>query len=226
MKLVYSRLIFCLLLGLVACAPSRDLQAMMTAAPMTATAAAWTPTPTATISPTPTVTLTPTNTSTPTSTPTVTPTLTPTPDPNRYYAEDHSFSMARLEGWKPTNVGLEYESLIGPRSENFSQNLIIVEEKNPYDKYQFATQMLNNIAQYYPDLTLISEDSLVTDGGKGYLRLVVEFTMQGYKVRQFQYVFESGGWKLNITYTRLTIQGPENDALVDAAMKTVKFERE
>jgi len=37
--------------------------------------------------------------------------------------------------------------------------------------------------------------------------------------------YESGNWKLVITYTRPNNAGSENDPMVDAAMQTLRFER-
>jgi hypothetical protein len=79
MKLTQTLII--LLVILSACAPSPETQATMMATAITATAAAWskTPSPTATFTPTETPTITPTPTITLTPSVTPSPTITPTP---------------------------------------------------------------------------------------------------------------------------------------------------
>lgn len=79
MKQILATILF--LLVLTACGPSPEMQATMTTTAITATAAAWTDTPsqTATYTPTETATITPTSTSTLTPSITPTPTITSTP---------------------------------------------------------------------------------------------------------------------------------------------------
>lgn len=79
MKQILTATLF--LLVLTACGPSPEMQATMTTTAITATAAAWTntPSPTATFTPTETATITPTSTFT--LTPSITPTATITPTP-------------------------------------------------------------------------------------------------------------------------------------------------
>ena len=72
------RLVFVTLIALTACGPSAKEQVALTASAATATAAAWTRTPTLTATFTSTPTLTATKTFTPTATPTPTITLSPT----------------------------------------------------------------------------------------------------------------------------------------------------
>lgn len=74
----FYRIIFLLFLFVSACGPSAEEQATLTATSITATAAAWTKTPTQTLTFTPTETFTPTATFTPTITRTPTITATPT----------------------------------------------------------------------------------------------------------------------------------------------------
>ncbi len=226
MKRSYFFIAVCFLLALAACGPSPEQQVAMTATAMTATAAAWTPTPTATDTPTPTVTPTPTPTPTPTNTPTVTPTPTITPDPSRYYTADNTFSFVKLTGWAEKKLGLEYPSLIGPIYGNFALNLVMGEEETSFPMAFYAAQVQDAYKKLFPNLKQISEDFLTTEDGKDYFRWACDNTMNGITVRQVYYFYESGDWKLTIVYSRPANQGAENDALVDAAMKTVRFERQ
>lgn len=225
-------LVFLPVLALCACGPSPEQQAAMTATAMTATAAMWTPTPTATATPTrtptstPTATPTPTNTPTPTQTATATATPTQTQDPRYFYAEDDSFSFIPPEGWEPLEIGLKYPAIIGPNVGNFNLNLVFVQEKAAFPLAFYVAQVQDQLGGFVQNLKQIKEDLfLVTDEGKDYIRWEITNINNGKHVHQVMYFFESGDWKLIITYSRGLNAGSEYDSLVDEAMKTVRFTR-
>jgi hypothetical protein len=213
---------------LAACGPSPEQQATMTSTAMTATAAAWTATPTATATAThtPTVTPTPTQTATPTTTPTITPTPTETRDPNRYYTPDNSFSLVPPDNWQEKEVGLKYPALMGPVVGKVNLNLVFAEESSTFMLAFYSALLQDSVKKVIPNLTQISEDFLTTDEGKEYFRWAITDTQNNIQFHQVFYMYESGDWKLTITYTRSISAGAEYDAAVDAAMKTVLFTRQ
>jgi hypothetical protein len=75
------------------------------------------------------------------------------------------------------------------------------------------------------NLQQISEEFLLTDEGKDYFRWEITDVQQGTTYHRVFYFYESGDWKLVITYTRPNNQGNENDVLIDEAMKTVQYKR-
>ncbi len=122
-------------------------------------------------------------------------------------------------------IGLEYRSLMGPRFGSFTLNLVMGEEETSISMASYVAVLKEAMSKIYPALKPISEDFLTTEDGKEYFRWVFNNSAQGMTLRQIYYLYDSGNWKLSIVYTRLSAQGAENDALVDAAMKTVRFER-
>lgn len=203
----------------------------MTAAAQTAIAQAWTltpsPTPTSTTPPTSTPTDTPTPTLSPGATrrPTATPTLSPTPEPGRYYALDHSFSLLIPGGWQAKDVGLDEPGLFAPSLGDFSPNLIFIQERSIFPVYFYAAMVQDSLAQSLTDLKQVSEDYLTTAEGQDYFRWEMENTVEGVVYRQVLYFFESGDWKLVITYTRPTAEGMELDQLVEEAINTLRYQR-
>ena len=205
----------------------------MIATALTATAAAWTVTPTTT--PTATVTDTPTPTPTDTPTPTQTYTATPTPtwtatptqttEPNRYTATDGSFSFIPPQGWQPVEFGLAYPAFIGPTLGNFALNLVFMQESSPWPLAMYTAFLQDSVIAIFADYTQISEDFLNTIEGREFFSWEITNTQQGRLFHQVLYCFESGDWKLVITYTRLDNQGAEYDEIVDEAMRTVRFTR-
>ncbi len=222
-----------LMLVVTACGPSAEEQAAMTATVQTATAAAWTktptgtPTPTATFTPTPTptTTFTPTPTETLTQTPTSTNTPTSTPDPHRYQAPDGTFSFTMLEGWEEMRIGLEYPALKGPMAGGFDLNLVFIQEEAAFPMAFYSALIQGSIEENFQEVTQVSEDFLVTAEGKDYFRWVMTHKQQGKTFRQTFYFYESGDWKLIITYSRLNNAGEEYDDLIDEVMQTVEFKR-
>jgi hypothetical protein len=222
-------LIVGMLLLVSACGASPEQQASMTATAMTATAAAWTPTPTATNTPTATLTPTPTQTPTPTLTPTATNTPTstasptPTRDPNRFYASDNSFSLVIPEGFVVKDIGLKYEALIGPQIGNVNQNMVFTPDSSTMPLAFYTAQVQDGITSSISNVNSITEEFLETSSGIQYFYWVIEDTQQGVKIRQIFYIFENGDWKLNIIYTRQPGEAPEQDALIDASIDTIQF---
>ena len=102
-------------------------------------------------------------------------------------------------------------------------NLIFIRDKSPFDVFFYAATVQDTLKENLQNLSQISEDYLTTDDGKDYFRWEVTDTQKGVRYRQVFYFFESGDWKLVITYTRPNNQGSEYDALVDEAMNTVRF---
>ena len=89
----------------------------------------------------------------------------------------------------------------------------------------FAAMVQDSLKEKLKNLIQISEDYLTTADGKHYFRWEVTDIQQGVTYHQVFYFFESGDWKLVITYTRPKDQGSQNDTLVDDSMTTVRFTR-
>jgi len=222
--------ILCLIFLLSACGPSPEQRATMTSTAQTATAAAWTPTPTATSTPTHTPSSTPTTTPTPTLTPTATasPTSTssptPTQDPNRYYPPDNSFSILIPEGWQTVDLGIEYPALLGPQVAGISQNMVFVSETYDFPLAFYTALLQDKIITNLESLTSISEDFLATSSGIDYFHWVTERTEQSTRLRQIYYIFENGDFKLTIIFTRQSGEAAEQDAIIDGIIDTISFE--
>lgn len=230
-------MIICMLFLLAACGPSAEQQAAMTATAMTATAAAWTLTPTVTNTPTntPTPTPTPTDTLTPTLTPTITNTPTPTRDPNRYYAEDDSFSMMIPAGWKIQDFGLKHLGLIGPRLGGGFLSIVFVTEETDIPIKDYASIIEESLKASNPDIITTYAETLSTPDGLEYFLWVVEYTSNKVPIQQAYFFFENGNTKLTLIYSRdnqpggvininnTKISAIEYDGIVDEAINTLRF---
>jgi hypothetical protein len=224
-------LLFLICMLLTACRPYSQEQVELVAPTQTAIAQAWTTTPSPTIPPTSTSTPLPTEFTSPTPIssatrkPSATPSATPPREPGRYYAPDSSYSLLAPTGWQPRDVGVEQPGLFGPSLGDFSPNLIFIQEESLFPFEFYAAMVQDSLAESLDSLKEISEDFLVTDGGQSYFRWEMESTQEGEVYRQVLYFFEAGDTKMVVTYTRPRNQGEEYDPQVDAAMKSMRFEK-
>jgi hypothetical protein len=188
-----------------------------------------TPTPTLTPSPTPspTPTFSPTPSITPTSTRAPNPTRTPTftPDPNRYFAPDGTFSIVPPPGWLPMDSGLEYPSFVGGVVGNSGLVLDFNQMENFYPVEVYSALFQDAVEKAYPELVQVSESFETSLEGKKFFRWKITRPEDNVTYRQVYYIFDGWGWKLIITYTRPDKLGSEFDELVEAAIKTVHYER-
>lgn len=217
-----------ILFFLSACGPTPEQQAARTAAVLTETASAWTPTPSATITQTPTstVTVTPIPSSTPTRLPTKTLTPSATPDPNRYQSSDQAFSLLKLEDWEEDDAGMDYPALAGPLVQDYRLNLLFAKEENSLPVAMYSAFLQDDIAKNAPNVVTISEDFFVSDYQNEYFRWEIVNEYKGSTYHQIFYMFQSidqDGGILIVTYTRPGNAGAEYDELIDAAMQTMLF---
>jgi hypothetical protein len=120
---------------------------------------------------------------------------------------------------------MDYPGLLGPEAGNYSPNLIFIQEESPFPMAFYSAMIQESVMDSSENLTQISEDFLVTEGGKDYFRWQTVTVQQGVAYQQVFYFFESGDWKLVVIYTRLRDFGSQYDDMVDEAMSTVRFKR-
>jgi len=216
-------LYLCCFILLSACGPSAEQQAAMTSIALTATADSWTPTPTATFTPTPTAT--PTLTPTPTPTDTPTPTLSPTPtrDPNRFYASDDSFSIQIPPGWDTQDVGLKYLGLIGPWVGEGNPSLIFLTDDTYSSFLMFKNAFLTALKLMAPDLTVVSEETLLASDEREYVRMVVTYTLEEAHVQQAYYIYDLDEIIFMAVFTRSSLEGAELDPMIHEIIGTLRF---
>ena len=177
----------------------------------------------ATETPTVTATATATATQTPRPTPTRRPSLTPTPEAGRYTSPDGSFSFVMPEDWEIEDEGDEYSVIRGPAKGGFQPTLIIARISDPMMLELWTASAQDDTISVMKGYSQISEDFLETDAGETYFRWEFTATQNGSKYHFVFYMYDAGSWKLVISYMRLDRAGAEDDALVDAAMRSVLY---
>jgi hypothetical protein len=73
-------------------------------------------------------------------------------------------------------------------------------------------------------IRLLSQGKFVNDGGLDAYKLVVVLSSQGSNVQIAVYLFQKRGYLIMGAYGRLTEQSKEQDAIVDASLRTIRYE--
>jgi hypothetical protein len=176
---------------------------------------------------TPTITATATATATQTPRPTATrrPSPTPTPEAGRYTSPDGFFSFVMPEGWEVTREDNDIIQISGPEVNNFNPNLVASQVEGMFMLEGWSAMFQDEIMDSLEGYSLISEDFIQTDTGETCFRWEFKTTRQGKAFHHIFYMYESGDWKLVIAYTRLEKAGTEEDAMIEASMRSVIYER-
>jgi len=122
-------------------------------------------------------------------------------------------------------MGKKYPSFFGPQLGTTMLTLNFYQEEVEFPLAFYTAIFQDSFSQEIADFDTISEEFLATSEGLEYFRWEFEAIIDGKSVHHIFCFFESGDWKLIISYTRLRSLGAEYDALVDEAMQTVRFER-
>lgn len=164
-------------------------------------------------------------TAAPTAAPTARPAASPTP--GRYIEATGGFSYFPPSGWRVAELaGLQYKIAVGPTSDDFSPNLVIVSEANTGTLAEYLTANKTAMAGVFSELEFLSEAEFLPAEGEAGIKLVFESQQNNQMLHQVVYFFDAGESKVIVTYTRLVAQGETNDALVDESMRTFRFEGE
>ena len=161
----------------------------------------------------------------PTPKPTSTPTPNPTPDETRFTSPDGYYSFIMPEGWELTENDNGFIRISGPSGKKYTPNLVASQTEDLMMLELWSAIFQDAILKNLGDAALISEDFIDTDEGKLYFRWEFQAEQQGDRYHHIFYMYGSGDWKLVIAYTRLENEGAEYDVLIDAAMRSVQYNR-
>jgi hypothetical protein len=225
MKTGRMAILVSLILTAVSCAPLTKPSVEISPTSIAKPEAAWTATPTIQNTPTQTETVIPTATPTPSPEPTETSAPTRTPDPSLYTAPDNSFTFAPPAGWKQSAEPMDYPTLEGPKSGGFTQTIMFDVEKSSYGYELYSAFYQDAVKEKVPGIKDISEDFPTTEKGSSYFRWEFQYPQNGQVFHNIVYFYGSNDWILIVTYSRLSSQGSQSDAVVDKAMKTLQFTR-
>jgi hypothetical protein len=199
---------------------------------------------------TPTVTQTRTRTKTPTPLPTDTPfptdtleavsgtslppgmrattqTWTPSSNQNRFIetAGLTKFSYVPPAGWKKVPAsGGNLTSWTGPtQTGGMVCMLIFTVLKSNLSAEQAAQEAIDSVSTA-EGMRIISKGKFTTDEGLDGYKIVIVASNQGTNIQMVMYFFQKRGYVIESAYLRLVEQNKEQDAIVGASMKTLRYE--
>jgi hypothetical protein len=171
--------------------------------------------------------------SSPTASPPATEMATSVPTPTleqesgRYYEPAGGFSYIPPAGWELVEAsGTTYKVALGPLQDDFTPNLVVVDE--PFDGTldEYVSASLANMSDFFEGFQLISQDAFAPLEGPAGVRLVVENAQGGRRLRHSFYCFDAGARKFVLTGTQLSGSGASLEPTFDAAARTFRFESE
>jgi hypothetical protein len=215
-----------LLLASAACSnPIQSYFATRDSNQSTATASMWTPTPTDINTPRPVRTRTPTTAQTHvrTKTPTASSSM-----PNRYFEKrgDVIFSYVPPASWKIVpGSGSILTSWEGPTQQggdsSCALNFMIAESD---ESVADAAKRELDPSGNPPGTRIISQEKFSNDAGVDAYKAVIVISNQETNIQVVFYFFQNRGYLIMAWYGRLVEQNKEQDVIVDASMKTLRYE--
>ena len=250
-RIIFIAFALAFILAATACSPTKEELATQAAVHSSQTATLWTPTATftqpATRTATPTKTPVPSNTLAPTDTPA--PIDTPTtqltrkpvdksipeksgfttqqPETGRYYEENGAanFSYIPPKGWKQaTQTAGKIAGWLGPtQTGGMICGLGFTVEEKDISAGELVRQALTDM----PDdgtITLVEEAPFVTLAGVDAHKIIIRGKMGESDLLVGSYVFSQNGYLIITVYIRLADQNPEQDAIIEESLVTLRFE--
>jgi hypothetical protein len=129
------------------------------------------------------------------------------------------------DGWEALPVSGKFLMFGGPRVGDSRVMIIVTQEQNSNMLEMYTAFYQDDFIAILTNYKQISEDFLNADDGSIYFKWVFEDDRLGIESYRTIYFYDAGDWKLLMMYQRLRSVGPEFDAAVDAAMKTVQYAR-
>jgi predicted secreted protein len=143
----------------------------------------------------------------------------------RYISSDGSWSINLPEGWALNTEDTVYTTISGPGEVGSQPQLMVKQEWSEIVLELWAAAFQQDILASWEGYSRISEDYLQTDAGETCFRWEFNSTHQNALFHHIVYLFESGDWKLVMIYSRFEDIGAEQDASIDAAMRSVQYQR-
>ncbi|MDW8351722.1 MAG: hypothetical protein RML99_07405 [Anaerolineae bacterium] len=153
-----------------------------------------------------------------------TPSVFPRQTANRVVEEAGGFSYVPPTGWRVEATNLsEFKVLFG-RSDGsgFTPNVNFNVSQSDAALDEFKALAIQELEAGISGFALLSESTLVTERGNDVVKLVCNSTLQRRSLRQIFYLVDFGPRKLVVTYTRLRNSQQQNDAAVEAMIKTIE----
>lgn len=138
--------------------------------------------------------------------------------------KEDRFSYTVPKGWAIKDTGvLKYKVALGPRSNGFSPNIIVIEEPFTGSFAQYVDLSERNVEQSTPGYQKLSKAPFVASNGLKGVKLITNQVQSGKRLRTTFYFFPSKkGRFFVITCSALEESSSAHAGAFDAAMKSFR----
>lgn len=140
------------------------------------------------------------------------------------YEKAGGFSYDPPPGWTIAEFpGLKYRVSAGKPENEFAPNINVVDEKCGGGLSAYADATVENTKKLFTELSVVSRDEFKTDDGLTGIRVIMDNTVQRFRLRQTFFIFTNGDHKYVVTSSALSEGGEDFDDAFMTSMKTFRL---
>lgn len=144
--------------------------------------------------------------------------------PRQHYEKAGAFSYDPPPGWQVIEFpGLKYRISHGPRENEFSPNINVVDEAFSGTLAGYVDANLQNMEKLFVNLKVLSRADFRTQDNEAAVKVVTENEQQGRMLRQTFFFIGSGNRKYVVTCTALADGGDKLDAVFAGSVETFRM---
>ena len=144
--------------------------------------------------------------------------------PRQHYEKAGAFSYDPPPGWQVIEFpGLKYRISHGPRENEFSPNITVVDEAFSGILAGYVDANLQNMEKLFVNLKVLSREDFRTQDNEVAVKVVTENEQQGRMLRQTFFFIGSGNRKYVVTCTALADGGDKFDTVFAGSAETFRM---
>jgi hypothetical protein len=144
--------------------------------------------------------------------------------PRQHYEKAGAFSYDPPSGWQVVEFpGLKYRISHGPREQEFSPNINVVDEAFSGTLAAYVDANLQNIERLFVNLKVLGREDFRTQDNEAAVKVVTENEQQGRMLRQTFFFIGSGNRKYVVTCTALADDGAKFDTAFAGSVETFRM---
>lgn len=144
--------------------------------------------------------------------------------PRRHYEKAGGFSYDPPPGWQLVEMpGMKYRLSLGPRENEFTPNINVVDETFAGTLTAYADANLQNMENMFANMKILSREEMRTEDGEVAVRLLTENEQLGRMLRQTFFLIGPGKRKYVMTCTALADGGDKFDTAFSESAKSFRI---
>lgn len=145
-------------------------------------------------------------------------------EPRSHYEKAGAFSYDPPAGWQVSEFpGLKYKVAFGPRENEFTPNINVVDEAFPGTLAAYVEANLKNMQNFFVNLTILAREEFITFDNNTAVKLITENEQQRHRLRQTFFFIGSGKRMYVITCSSIAEDGDRFDNIFDDCVRTFRM---